>query len=164
MINHGLRELSLRWVWFVFLGLLSTPHSIKAAVQDSHNREVLSKAVEALVSAWNKRDAEVISRLFLPDAVLVMPTGKIARTRAAIRERLLDEWSGKLKDTVLTHAVESVSLNNDGTAVVKGKYRLEGVKVLVFENAPEGTFIFNHKRVQGRWMIAKAELLRNMRN
>ena len=103
----------------------------------------------------------MIVGLFLPDAVLVMPTGKIARTRSGIRERLIDEWNGKLKDTRLSHAVEAVSLEGNDTAVVKGKYRLEGVKVLGFEKAPEGSFVFNHKKAQGRWMIAKAELQRN---
>ena len=115
----------------------------------------------ALVTAWNKHDAETILEFFLPDAVLVMPTGNAARARAGIRERLLKEWSGKLKDRVLSYAVESVSLENNDTAVVKGKYRLEGVKILGFEKAPEGGFVFSHKKDQGRWIIETAELLRN---
>ena len=90
-----------------------------------------------------------------------MPTGKIARTRSAIRQRLLEEWNGKLKDTTLTHVVEAVSLQGSDAAVVKGRYRLNGVKIMRFENAPEGSFIFRHKRQQGRWMILKAELLRD---
>jgi len=44
---------------------------------------------------------------------------------------------------------------------VKGKYRLEGVKILGFEKAPEGGFVFSHKKDQGRWIIETAELLRN---
>jgi len=45
---------------------------------------------------------------------------------------VLDEWSGKIKATV-----ESVSFESKDTAVVKGKYRLDGLKVLGFEKAPE---------------------------
>ena len=125
------------------------------------NRELIAHAVENLVSGWNKKDSEAIVGLFLPDAVLVMPTGKIARTRSGIRQRLLDEWNEKLKDTTLSHVAEAVSLQGSDAAIVKGRYRLNGVKILGFENAPEGSFIFRHKRQQGRWMILKAELLRD---
>ena len=163
MVKHALEILQFGWLQFVVLGVfLATPLSVKgAAAPDADNRKLVSKAVNALVLAWNKQDADVIAEYFLPDAVLVMPTGKVARTRAAIRERLLAEWNGKLKDSVLSHAVESVSLEGKDTALVKGKYRLEGVKVLGFERSPEGAFVFSHRKQQGRWMIAKAELLRN---
>ena len=56
---------------------------------------------------------------------------------------------------------ESVSLEDNDTAVVKGRYRLKGVKILGFEKAPEGGFVFSHKKDQGGWMIETAELLRN---
>jgi len=41
---------------------------------------------------------------------------------------------------------ESVSLENNDTAVVKGRYRLEGVKILGFEKAPEGGFVFSPQK------------------
>ena len=147
---------------FLFLPLSAkTIVSADSEKKNPDNRELISRAVENLVSGWNKKDSETIVGLFLPDAVLVMPTGKIARTRSAIRQRLLEEWNGKLKDTTLTHVVEAVSLQGSDAAVVKGRYRLNGVKIMGFENAPEGSFIFRHKRQQGRWMILKAELLRD---
>jgi hypothetical protein len=55
----------------------------------------------------------------------------VARARAGICERLLNESSGKLKDSVLSYAVESGSLENNDTAVVKERYRLEGVKIWI---------------------------------
>lgn len=131
----------------------------EAESKNLDSRQLLSKTMGALVSAWNKQDAESIVGLFLPDAVLVMPTGKVARTRSAIRERLIEEWKGKLKDTTLSYAVEAVSMDSSDAAIVKGKYRLEGVKVLGFEKAPEGSFVLSHRKQQARWMIAKAELL-----
>jgi uncharacterized protein (TIGR02246 family) len=124
------------------------------------NRQLLSNA-ESLVSAWNQNDAEMIVELFLPDAVLITPTGKIARSRSAIRQRLILEWNGHLKGTKLSHAVKSVSLLGTDTAVVQGRYRLNGVKILGFEKSPEGSFIFHHKKQEGRWMISQAELFRD---
>jgi len=62
-------------------------------------------AAVTLVPAWNRHDAEAIVGLFFPGAVLMMPTGKMARTRAVFAT-VLDEWRGKLKATVLSHTVE----------------------------------------------------------
>jgi uncharacterized protein (TIGR02246 family) len=138
--------------------------SVRAAQVTRQGPPELSKAVDALVVAWNKQDAELIVGYFLPDAVLIMPTGKTARTRDGIRQRLLEEWNGKLKDTVLRHTIENVSLDGNDTATVKGKYRLEGVKIMGQEKSPEGGFVFSHKKQQGRWFIAKAELLRENGN
>ena len=75
---------------------------------------------------------------------------------------VLDAWSGKLRATVLSHTVESVSFESKDTAVVKGKYRLDGLKVLGFEKAPEDCSFQAQKN--SRWMIAKAELLRGSDN
>ena len=147
-----------------FICFLSIPLSVTAAATEvggritSDNREVLSQAVNGLVSAWNRHDAEQIAELLLADAELIMPNGNVARSRAGIRQKLLDEWRGRLQDTRLSHVVEDVAVLDSGTAVVKGKYRLNGVKVLGFEKSPEGSFIIQHKKSQDRWMIAKAEL------
>lgn len=124
------------------------------------NREQISRTVENLVWAWNRKDPEMLAALFLPDAVLVMPSGKVARSRTVIQQRMLDEWRGKLKETTLTHAVDAVSFQGRDVAVVRGRYRLDGVTILGFETEPEGSFIFRQERQRGRWMIAKAELLR----
>ena len=68
------------------------------------NHESLSKIVESLKSAWNKNDADRIAELFLPDAILVLPTGSVTRSRSEIRQRVLAEWRGKLKDSQLSYA------------------------------------------------------------
>jgi uncharacterized protein (TIGR02246 family) len=158
-----------RFAALVLFIVLSTSLCVKAADVPVVTKRVdasalLSNAVDEVVLAWNKQDSERIVGFFLPDASLVMPTGKVARTRAGIRARLLEEWNGKLKDTTLSHSVEAVSFNGGDTAVVKGKYRLTGVKILGLEKGAEGTFVFDHKRTQGRWMIAKAQLLRDKAN
>lgn len=136
------------------------PATVESERTTSATREQLTRTVEKLVVAWNKKDAEMLAALFLPDAVLVMPSGKVARSRAVIRQRMLEEWRGKLKETTLNHAVDAVSFQGLDAAVVRGRYRLDGVTILGFETEPEGSFIFRQERQQGRWMIAEAELLR----
>ena len=151
--------------WPLIIVLLVCGASASAAAADTSRkkpdeRQLLSKVVERLVAAWNKGDADAIAKLFLPDAVLVTPTGSVVRSRSGIRKRIIDERQGKLKDTILSHAIESVSFPSNDTAVIKGKYELQGMKLLGTEKSPEGTFIFRQRKYQGQWMISKAEVLR----
>jgi hypothetical protein len=44
--------------------------------------------------------------------------------------------------------------------VIKGKYQLQGMKLLGTEKSPEGSFIFRQRKYQGQWMISEAEVLR----
>ncbi|HEY5543882.1 MAG TPA: SgcJ/EcaC family oxidoreductase [Candidatus Binatia bacterium] len=167
MFLIGVRRLPKRVGILGFVSLLMislSAHAFtnsQAGRNNPDNRESVAMAVDGLVSAWNQHDAEAIAGLFLPDAVLVMPTGNVAKSRSGIRQKLLDQWSGKLKDTTLSHAVEHVAVLDGDTAVVKGRYRLNGLKVFGFERSPEGAFVFRHKKQQGRWMISKAELARD---
>jgi uncharacterized protein (TIGR02246 family) len=163
------------WTWLRIRGpvgilgvifLLFLPLSEKrvggadAGRQNPDSRKLISASVEHFVSAWNEKNSEIIVKLLLPDAVLVMPTGNVTRSRNSIRQRLIAEWQGKLKDSRLSHSVETIS-SEGNDAVVKGRYRLDGVSILGVDTAPEGPFVLRHRKHQGRWMIAKAELLRN---
>jgi uncharacterized protein (TIGR02246 family) len=151
------------WVLVIVLsvsGLSLLTAGADTSGKNPDERQLLSKMVESLVSAWNKNDADTMAKFFLPDAVLVTPTGAVVRSRSAIKKRIIDERQGKLKDSTLTHAVESVSFPNNNTAVVKGKYQVQGMKLLGMEKSPEGSFTFRQTKRQGRWMIAKAEVLR----
>jgi len=136
----------------------TNPQAIR---KNPDNRQSIAMAVDGLVSAWNQHDAEAIAGLFLPDAVLVMPTGNVAKSRSGIRRKLLDEWRGKLRDTTLSHTVEDVAVLDGDTAVVKGRYRLNGLKVFGFDRSPEGAFVFRQKKQHGHWMISIAELGRD---
>jgi uncharacterized protein (TIGR02246 family) len=147
--------------FLIFLPLSEKPvGSADGGKQNPDNRKLISAAVENLVSAWNEKNSDMIAKLFLPDAVLVMPTGNVTRSRNSIRQRLISEWQGKLKDSRLSHSVEAISFQGND-AVVKGRYRLDGMSILGVDTAPEGPFVFRHRKQQGRWMIAKAEILRN---
>jgi uncharacterized protein (TIGR02246 family) len=133
----------------------------KAERDKPDERKLALAVVDTLVEAWNKNDTETIGKLFLPDAVLVLPTGSVMRSQSVIRKRIMDERRGRLKDTVLHHTVGDVSLDSANTAVVKGKYQLEGMKLLGITSSPEGSFVLRQRKQGGRWMISRAELTRN---
>ncbi|HEX2227470.1 MAG TPA: SgcJ/EcaC family oxidoreductase [Candidatus Binatia bacterium] len=115
--------------------------------------------VKNLVLAWNRGDPETIARMFLPDGVLITPTGSVIRSRSSIRKRLLDERSGRLKDSTLTNTVDDVTLVDANTALVKGKYVLDGMTVMGIKTSPTGSYVLRQKNLKGAWMIEKAEVL-----
>jgi uncharacterized protein (TIGR02246 family) len=121
-------------------------------------QKLITASLEKLVTAWNTKNSDSISQLFLADAVLVLPSGNMTRSRANIRRRLMSEWQGKLKNSKLAHSVEAVSFEGS-EAIVKGKYKLDGVTILGFKT--EGPFVVRQKQQQGRWLIARAEILPN---
>jgi hypothetical protein len=42
---------------------------------------------------------------------------------------------------------------------VKGKYVLDGMKVLGVSTSPAGTYVLRQKKQKGAWLIEKAEVL-----
>ena len=169
MLQHALR-IRLQVQYFrlfilitVFLSALMSGQADAGESKSGSNsddRNLVSKALNSLVSAWNKNDAEGIAKLFLPNGVLVTPTGSVLRSRSEIRKRVSDERQGKLKDTTLNHAINKVSVLKNGTALVEGKYELKGMKIVGVETSPEGSFVVRYKKQQGQWMISKAEILK----
>jgi uncharacterized protein (TIGR02246 family) len=115
--------------------------------------------VKNLVLAWNRGDPEAVARMFLPNGVLIIPTGSVIRSRGEIRKRLLDERKGRLKESTLSNTVEGVSLIDANTALVKGQYVLDGLKVMGVKTSPAGSYVLRQKRQQGAWFIEKAEVL-----
>ena len=119
-----------------------------------------ARIAEIVATAWNKNDSETLASLFLPDGVLVMPTGSVIQSRAAIKRRIIDERNGKMKNTTLLNTIAGVSMPSGQAAIVRGKYQMQGMKILGVETSPVGTFVFHQRKQQGRWMISKAEILR----
>ncbi len=144
----------------VLAGLNAANTNPRASAKPNDEQQDAARIVERLATAWNKNDSETIANLFLPDAVLVMPTGSVAHSRTAIKKRLIDERNGKLKNTTLQNTIAGVALTGSQAATVKGHYQLHGMKILGLDTSPKGTFIFHQRKQQGRWMIVKAEILR----
>jgi uncharacterized protein (TIGR02246 family) len=114
--------------------------------------------IKNLVLAWNRGDGRAVARFFLADGILVTPTGAVVQSRGAIQKVIDKERQGRLKDTILKSSVDDVSPMDADTAIVKGKYQLEGMKIMGVTTSPEGSYVLRQKKQQGRWMIAKAEI------
>ncbi|MBI4522858.1 MAG: SgcJ/EcaC family oxidoreductase [Deltaproteobacteria bacterium] len=140
-------------------GETASPTKRRGAKAD--DQTAAGKTVETLVAAWNKSDHETVAKLFLPDAVLILPTGSVLRSRSAIRKRIIEERQGRLKESTLRNAVDKISLVDARTAIVKGKYRLDGMRLVGLKTSTEGAYIFRQRKHQGQWLISKAEILRN---
>jgi uncharacterized protein (TIGR02246 family) len=115
-------------------------------------------AAKNFVQAWNRGSAENIAGLFAPDAVLIMPTGSTIRSRAEIEKTISHHRSGVLKESTLTNTVDDVSQPDDDSAVLKGRYQLEGIKVLGISTTSTGSYELRQTKQNGRWLIAKAEV------
>lgn len=138
---------------------LSANPAMDAAVgrKNPDKRDLLARLVESLNSAWNQNDADRVVELFHPDATLELPTGAVTRSRSGIKQRILAEWAGKLKDTRLDYAVQEIALVGRDTALVKGTDRLDGLKVLGVDKWPGG--VFRHNKHANRRLISRAEVL-----
>lgn len=116
--------------------------------------------VKELVRAWNQSDAKKISTLFVPNGVLITPAGSEIRSRADIQKTISEQRNGMLKETTLTNTVDDVSHPDADTAVVKGTYQLQGIKLLGFSSTSTGSYVFRQTKREGRWLISKAEVTR----
>jgi hypothetical protein len=90
---------------------------------------------------------------------LIIPTGSVIRSRSAIRKRLLDERNSRLKESILSNTIDNVSLIDANTALVKGQYVLDGMKIMGIKTSPAGSYALRQKRQQGTWLIERAEVL-----
>lgn len=134
-----------------------------APAQEPAQKSPKQPAPEAIVKnlalAWNRGDSDAVARMFLLDGVLIIPTGSAIRSRSEIRKRLLNERNGRLKESSLSNTVDHVSLIDANTALVKGQYVLDGMKVMGVKTSPAGSYVLRQKRQQGAWLIEKAEVL-----
>lgn len=121
--------------------------------------EAPESTVKQLVQAWNHGDADKIAQLFLPDGVLRLPTGSEIKSREEIKNTIAKHHDGMLKETKLTNSIEGISTDGN-TAIVKGNYHLDGIKMLGFSTGSTGSYEFHGTKRDGRWLIAKAEVTR----
>ena len=111
-----------------------------------------------LVRAWNQGRAEDIASLFTSEGLLILPTGSQVKSRGEIRETIRDKRGGLLKNTKLTNIIENISHPDGDRAIVKGRYRLEGIKILGASKSATGSFVLHQVREHGHWLISRAEM------
>ena len=120
--------------------------------------EMPDETAKKMTRAWNEGSTREIADLFTSDGVLTTPNGSNIQSKSEIAKTITKHREGPLNDTTLSNTVDEVSQIDADTAVVKGKYQLDGIKVLGFRTAATGTFVLRALRREGKWLISKAEV------
>src|SRR3954447_12583426 len=85
-------------------------------------RSAIDKGNEQWVEGWAKGDPELLAALFAPDGVQLVGSGKIAKGRQQIRDRLRTAMQSVDPGVKVTVTTVNVWLDGD-TAYETGKYR-----------------------------------------
>jgi uncharacterized protein (TIGR02246 family) len=78
--------------------------------------------------AWNKRDAKMLSDLWLTDGDYVSSTGRTATGRAEVEKAFATQWNGVYKGTKLTHTLTNVRFLRKDVAIADGAFEISGMK------------------------------------
>ena len=122
------------------------------------------KTVKELVRTWNQGKAESIARFFAANGTLIIPTGTSIQSRSEIEKTIAEKRSGLLKETTLSNTVAEITRPDAETAIVKGTYQLEGIKLLGFNTSATGSYVLRQIKEEGRWLISRAEVNRGNKN
>jgi uncharacterized protein (TIGR02246 family) len=117
-----------------------------------------NETAKKLVRAWNRGNSQEVAALFTSDGTLTMPNGSQIQSRSEIAKVIEEKRAGVLSETTLRNTVDEVSEADGKTAVVKGTYQLDGIKVVGFRTAASGTFVLRQTQRDGKWLITKAEI------
>jgi uncharacterized protein (TIGR02246 family) len=133
------------------------PSDNRSTTGDS-NAEMPNETAKKLVRAWNQGNTREVADLFTSDGTLTMPNGASIHSKPEIAKLITEKRAGPLSEATLTNTVDEVSQRDGKTAVVKGRYQLDGIKVVGFRTAATGTFVLRQIQRDGKWLISKAEI------
>ena len=122
------------------------------------------RTIRDLVQTWNQGNPEDIASLFASDGTLIIPTGSQIQSRSEIKKTILEKSAGPLKKTKLTNTVDKVSRPDPETAVVQGTYKLDGIRILGLSTSATGAYVLRQIKREGRWLIARAEVMKGDNN
>ena len=89
---------------------------------------------------------------------MIIPTGTSIQSRSEIEKMIAEK--GLLKETTLSNTVDEIARPDAETAIVKGTYQLEGIKILGFSTSATGFYVLRQIKQEGRWLISRAEVNR----
>jgi uncharacterized protein (TIGR02246 family) len=147
-------------VFLVLCFSLAIPGSVLSKPDiPADDHQAVKQCVEHIASAWNQEDIETLANFFSQNGVLVTPTGSTVRTREGIKKRILKEREGRLAGTSLRNIVERITFVDRDTAVVRGKYHLDGMSLLMgLKSSAQGSFVLRQKKQANKWMISRAQI------
>ena len=95
--------------------------------QTGDERDIRSIGTQ-LQDAWNKKDAKMLSDLWLTDGDYVSSTGRTATGRSEVEKAFAAQWNGLYKGTKLTHTLTSVRFLRKDVAIADGAFEISGMK------------------------------------
>jgi uncharacterized protein (TIGR02246 family) len=131
---------------------LDKPKSDEAAVDKP------DRTAKKLTQAWNEGSSREIASLFADDGTLIIPGGSRIQSRSEIAKTIDEKRNGVLSETTLSTTIEDVSQADPQTAIVKGRYQIDGIKILGFSKTANGTFVFHQRKNERQWLISEAEV------
>src|SRR5580765_8114038 len=109
------------------IALLLGAASILAQGQASDEKDIRSIGTQ-VQDAWNKRDAKMLSDLWLTDGDYISSTGRTATGRAEVEKAFATQWNGVYKGTKLTHTLTNVRFLRKDVAIADGAFEISGMK------------------------------------
>ena len=140
------------------------PRTAQASRSRAQRETPPDETVKELVRTWNQGKAESIARFFAANGTLIIPTGTSIQSRSEIEKTIAEKRSGLLKETTLSNTVAEITRPDAETAIVKGTYQLEGIKILGFNTSATGSYVLRQIKEEGRWLISRAEVNRGNKN
>ena len=94
----------------------------------SKEEEAIHTRVEEFVSAWNTHNPRAMSMLFVEDADVINPFGRVAKSRSEIERLFKEEHSGPLKDSRLSLRPENIRLLGTDVAITDHAFEITGIR------------------------------------
>jgi len=112
--------------------------------------ESITKISQDLNAAFNAKDADKVSALFAPNAVLMPPNQSTARARDAVKQY----YVARFEEGATNLELEAKDIAGTGTlAYANGDYRLNVEHAGTDPQRDRGKFLWVLKKNDGRWQI-----------
>jgi uncharacterized protein (TIGR02246 family) len=126
----------------------TTPSAAKGAAVGSELEQQLQPALKEFEDAWNRHDTKAMAAAFGEDAVLINPSGRVARGRAEIERLFAEEHRGVMKGTEFSHRLTDARQLAPGLAFVDEDITITGAR------GPSGQALPPQK-IHGALVVAK---------
>jgi uncharacterized protein (TIGR02246 family) len=113
------------------------------------------KSCEAIVTGLNKHDAKAVAAVFLEDADMIGPDGRLHSGRAAIEKAFADDFTGALREATTEVLKEPVRFPTADIAVSDAEVLVAGALGPDGKKLPDMTLVITNvwKKSDGKWLI-----------
>ena len=135
----------------------SSPTTMRSEALDSDLAQQLKPALKEFEDAWNRHDPKAMAAAFSEDAVLINPSGRLARGHAEIEKLFEDEQRGVMKSTEFSHRLTDVRQIAPGVAFVDEEITITGARDPSGRALPDQHVhgVFLAAKQGGRWQVTE---------